>query len=997
MDQQVAGAAAGGGGDGGEFVRPANNRCTEVQYIPLMAIIPRRDLYFAMKYWEQSDYRRVREGIEEEARRTLYISNLPSRLFQHQLTKFLRGFSYLRCGWQPGDVYAPVIFERLEEAARAYQELAGRKLGRSTVWLSWKIPNTIVYIMNIRPSTPSPRIHKLLQGYRLYGNLVRRPHMMIAAFRNPEEAEIAVGRLQGTSVDGELLQFSILRAQHASEFVGYDRSLSCYMCLRTFRSGAREMSITATPPLPLSLAVESLAYYELAFKLGENPQITLHDSQVLPAVTSRDIALRIRYAGHARVERGPHGRPDHFIRFMEILREDISCSGGMMDVGVVLEDPLDSLKVETFFGESVPPASRVIPEIGGELQVYHGVTASESSGVRENGRQQGNVLYSSAFNKLEPTRRASAGSTSDQPNCPGVNGTPLGKRANKGPKPHDSAGAGGLGGERVLPIGLTRPGRPSPGYPPPNRGGAPEMSAYSDPQPKVRQFPFSSTQPPASTMRPLIFGQYQQGPQLLPGGGQNTLMGLPKGSESSEKGPGDSEGIVEAMEDQGIDAPPEPMDGDGNGLVPSEAHIRRSSSDSASSSWSFLHRSYNGQAISSSSSSSAPAGSVGESVTQAFGQMHYTDYSNSEATESAPAEIVDLTVSNGKEGGRFEKSGNPRRARKKIPIVDSSDGDSQSELGSRAARAQCEGSTRKKKKSKRKEKVSSDEGMTSESGGEQPVVQRRRRKSGKKGKGKEIAHSDGSIESQSDQDEPGPSKPRKKPSRRGKISKQVESPSGYESPTPPKVEKKRKKKKKKAEEVEEVQEGSDVDMDASDPPTKRTRGKRRGRHSSVSQSEDAIQPLIEGISETHVAHGRSAYRPKPPVDTSSSDPKTKKRKRNRTPSPSPTPTPTPPPPPADLSPSPARPGESIDAAVRRREIEKKIHRINLQQHELSVRESGLKHELKRLKYQARVEADVQGLTYTNCVCSACGEYGHRRNNRARCKRHEKYMDWYPDR
>ncbi|CAZ79435.1 unnamed protein product [Tuber melanosporum] len=900
----------------------------------------------------------------------------------------------LRCGWQPGDVYAPVIFETLEDATRAYKELAGRKLGRSTVWLSWEMPNTIVYIMNIKPMTKSYRILSLLQGYRLYGNLVRRPHMMIAAFRNPEEAEIAVSRLQGTRVDGELLQFSILRGQHASEFVGYDRSLSCYMCLRTFRSGTRAVSIIATPPLRLSLAVESPVYYELSFNLGENPQITLHDSQVLPTVTSRDIALRIRCAGHTAIRAGPQGGASNFVRFMNVFREDISRSGGMMDVGVVLEDPLDALKVETFFGESVPPASRVIPEMGGELRSYYGVTAGESSGVQENGGQRGNVLYSSAFNKPEPSRRASAGSTSDRPSCPGVNGTPLGRRANRKSKPHDSANTRGMGGERVLPIGLIKPGWLSPGYPPPDPSGASEVFAYSDPQPKVRQFPFSSTQPPASTMRPLIFGQFQQGPQLLPGGGQKTLTDVLKGSENSEKRAGDIGVAVGAMEDRWVDALPERMDGDGNGLFQSEAHIKRSSSDSASSSWSFLHRSYNGQAIS--SSSSAPVGSVGESVTQAFGQMHYTDDSNSEATESAPAEIVDLTVGNGKEGGRFEKSGNPRKERRKIPIVDSSDGDSRSELGSRAAMAWREGSTRKKKKSKRKEKVPSDEGMASGSGGEQPAVQRRRHKKGKRGKGKEIAHSDGSMEFQSDQDRPGPSNPRKE-SRQKKISKQVESPSGYESPTSSKIKKKKKKKKRKAEEAEEVQEGTDVDMDASDPPRRLTRKRRGGRQLSVSESEDAIQPLIEGISETHVARGPSTSRLKSPADTSSSDPKTKKRKRNRTSSLSPILDPIPPPPPADLSSSPARPGESIDMACRRHDIEGEIHRINLQQHELSVRELDLRHELVKLRYQARVEAGAQGSTYANCMCSACGEYGHKKNNRAKCKKHEKYKDWYPER
>ena len=849
---------------------------------------------------------------------------------------------------------------------------------------------TSSYIMNIKQETQSPRIRNLLQGYRLYGDLVRRPHMMIAAFWDPEEAEIAVSRLQGTSVDGELLQFSILRGQRASEFVGYERSLSCYMCLRTLQTGARVISIAATPPVPFTLAVESPVYSELSFNLGEDPQIILNDSRVLPTATSRDIALRTRCTGRAAVKNGPHAGPDHFVKLMEILRGDISDCGGIMDVGVILEDPLDALKIETFFRESVPPASPVVPGMGGKLQSCRRDTVVGSSGVRENERQRDNILCSSALNKPGSLRRrASVGSTSNIPAWTAVNGVLLLEGgANREPKPHDSVNTEGLGRERVLPIGVTKPEHPSPGHTPPNPGGSSRVSAFSDPQLKARQFPFFSTQPTGSIMRPLAFGQRQPGSQLLPGGGGNAMVGLLKKSKNGEKRPGNGKGVVVAMADQGVDAPPKQTDGRDNGLLLPETHIEISSSDSPSSSWSFLHRAVP------SPSSSGSIGSVTGSVARAFGQMQYTDDSDSEATDAALAKIVDLTVGNGKERGRSDKSGNPGRERRKIPIVDSSDSDRQSGLGSRAAKARPERSTQKKKKSKRKEKVPSGESIASKSGEEPPVVQRRKHKSGKKGKGKEIAHSDGSLGSKSDLDEPGPSKPRKKSSGRGKLPKQVESVSDHESLAPSEVKKKKKKKKKKAEEVEEVREGSDVDMDVSDPSTERIRKERRGRRSSLSGTEDATQPLAKGISETRST--RISHRSKPPANTSSSDPKTKKRKRGLTSSPSPTPTPIPPPP-ADLSPSPVRPGESMDTAFRRREIQEKIHRINLQQHALLVRESGLKHELKKLKYQARVEADVQGLPYADCMCSACGEYGHNKRNRAKCKRHPKYVDWYPDR
>ena len=69
MDRQTAGG--GGGGDRGKFMRPTDDHCADVHYIPLMAIIPRRDLFFAMRYWERPNYQQVRERIEEEARRTL--------------------------------------------------------------------------------------------------------------------------------------------------------------------------------------------------------------------------------------------------------------------------------------------------------------------------------------------------------------------------------------------------------------------------------------------------------------------------------------------------------------------------------------------------------------------------------------------------------------------------------------------------------------------------------------------------------------------------------------------------------------------------------------------------------------------------------------------------------------------------------------------------------------------------------------------------------------
>lgn len=69
MDQETAGG--GGRGGGGKFMRPADDHCKEVHYIPLVAIIPRRDLFFAMRYWERPNYQPVRERIEEEARRTL--------------------------------------------------------------------------------------------------------------------------------------------------------------------------------------------------------------------------------------------------------------------------------------------------------------------------------------------------------------------------------------------------------------------------------------------------------------------------------------------------------------------------------------------------------------------------------------------------------------------------------------------------------------------------------------------------------------------------------------------------------------------------------------------------------------------------------------------------------------------------------------------------------------------------------------------------------------
>ena len=190
--------------------------------------------------------------------------------------------------------------------------------------------------------------------------------------------------------------------------------------------------------------------------------------------------------------------------------------------------------------------------------------------------------------------------------------------------------------------------------------------------------------------------------------------------------------------------------------------------------------------------------------------MQYTDDSDSEATDTILAKIVDLAVENSKERGKSGKSENQVRERNLL-IVDSSDSHEQSELVPCTAKDRCGESIQKKQQSRRKEKVLSSGGIAWKEREELPVVQWRKHKSEKKGKGKEIAHSDGSVEFESDPDEPGPLNPRKKPLEHGGFARKVKFASDCRSPASLQV--KKKIKKKKAEQVEEVQEDSDVEMD----------------------------------------------------------------------------------------------------------------------------------------------------------------------------------------
>jgi hypothetical protein len=243
-----------------------------------------------------------------------------------------------------------------------------------------------------------------------------------------------------------------------------------------------------------------------------------------------------------------------------------------------------------------------------------------------------------------------------------------------------------------------------------------------------------------------------------------------------------------------------------------------------------------------------------------------------------------------------------------------------------------------------------------------------------------------------------------KPKKRKKKYKVFEREPEQDRPeTPPGTSRKAKKRRRdKLVAAAEAEKNIDVEMEMGEsveaeveaeeeeePPQRRLR-RRRKRKPHNSGSEDTIQPLINKISNTNLkvttrSSGSSRNSNHPADPTSASDthrPKKRKRPSERSVSPI-------------LEVTAASPS-GPEVALRRDQIQLQLQEINLRKHELSVRESELKLELKKIGLQARMDVDSQshGQVYANCVCSACGEFGHNRINRFKCTRHPKYLDWY---
>ncbi|KAL7266907.1 hypothetical protein RUND412_010527 [Rhizina undulata] len=81
----------------------------------------------------------------------------------------------------------------------------------------------------------------------------------------------------------------------------------------------------------------------------------------------------------------------------------------------------------------------------------------------------------------------------------------------------------------------------------------------------------------------------------------------------------------------------------------------------------------------------------------------------------------------------------------------------------------------------------------------------------------------------------------------------------------------------------------------------------------------------------------------------------------------------------------------------RKAIQERLKKIRLSAHELLVEERELKAKLEKINLKNHRDFERNGEDFANSICSACGEYGHRKNNRWKCRLHEKYRDWHPGR
>lgn len=229
-----------------------------------------------------------------------------------------------------------------------------------------------------------------------------------------------------------------------------------------------------------------------------------------------------------------------------------------------------------------------------------------------------------------------------------------------------------------------------------------------------------------------------------------------------------------------------------------------------------------------------------------------------------------------------------------------------------------------------------------------------------------------SPEPESQDSEPPDEPPRKKKKAKPTIKQESESDS----------EPGRRERKKKRREIPAVD--SDTDMPDNPPRKKRKRPKpaepelekkKRKKKSKSAPSEPAPVtaserniPIVDSDSETPEELRRKKKTKKVKQGTvlrvSQPEPARPKRGGGRAPTP----------------PAKTHPEEDLDYLQRR------LLEINNAKNELFVEEQELKAKLLRQKFDQSKQGGSDGKSIMHCTCSACGEYGHRKDS-WKCPKH----------
>lgn len=818
-------------------------------------------------------------------------------------------------------------------------------------------------ITNLTANTPNSILLEFFALYPSCRDFLRRRTTALASFDDPVIAADAVKKFNAKFKNFRGFAAAMPKQLAPGFSAGHPIEIQCFVCLRMLRDGSRVLTLSAAPGATFEDAVASPNYMDLSFTLGDEPEVSLQDGSTLADV--KDIALRVLSLGGIWVKCEMPSGPTQRLPWMEVIqniRDDMFLSQNFqMDIGLSLRDPLHAEKFRHFFRVSPPQLSSPLHRLPSHPSYRTGDIGEVSWQELPQSRLPGGPSH-------PPYRIGDLGEKqqeSPQPKLPESGGGPVGSASNATP----------LGDMRNLVIrehvsqAESRQLKLLPAGPSPDSLDTPGMQqtlqrlVHSNPRldPSV-QDPFPG--------RPFSVGLDWHGAQVSADTPTNALGG----SGSKQRAAVDEGGLgnVRPSRRSGRD-----------GLVKLDKGTGATSFDSVSSAWSFLEKSQRGgrNAGRSSPSPSPSPSSAAESTSSQQAhpdQMQVTDSSDAHRRASANGpEVIDLTGRSKKVRRPSKRESETKSAKivrtkgkqKEEPIESSND---EIYPGPGARKKKDRGASKATRVKIRKEPDSGgDENMVSGSGGEHTRALKPKRKGKKK------------IKVLEPEPEPEP-------------EPELESEQGL--PEAPK----KRKKKKRPRAAEEAENNADVEMEmeieaeeVEEPPRRSSRRHKRKPHES--ETEDTIQPLIKKISSTRVTtttSSGSSRNSKHPMDPASASDarRAKKRKRPSDPLVSPifetTAAPT----------SPLTSPSGLEAVLRRDEIQLQLQEINLRKHELSVRESELKLELKRLGLQARLDVEAQGgpsgQTYANCVCSACGEFGHNKTNRFKCTRHPKYVDWY---